>query len=123
MFVYTYLCHEMNNSRRKIFSLLLAILFIGYWCSTTMFMHVHYIDGVRIVHSHPYTGSAKAHSHSGNQLQTISYLSAFAAVAPLLGFVTAALTWLRMRRVQHNEQRSSLAMSLHCPLRAPPVCR
>lgn len=86
-----------------------------------MFMHVHNIDGVRIVHSHPYTGSATAHSHSSSQLQTISFLSIFVAVVPLLGIITAARTYLRLHRIQHNERRSTIALSPYSLLRAPPV--
>ncbi|MDE6861861.1 MAG: hypothetical protein K2J31_03820 [Alistipes sp.] len=112
----------MKNRCRNIVTLLITTLFIGYWCSTTMFMHVHYIDGVRIVHSHPYTGSASSHGHSSNQLQAISYLSAFAAIVTLAGLTTSILTWLRLHRTQHDEQRASAVMSSYCSLRAPPVC-
>lgn len=112
----------MRNGRKTTLSLLLAILFIGYWCCTTLFLHEHYIDGVRIVHSHPYTGSAVSHSHSGSQLQVISFLSMIVALVSLSGIMTAALTWLRLHRVQSDEQLSPIAQYSPRQLRAPPVC-
>lgn len=112
----------MRNGRKTIISLLLTILFIGYWCCTTLFLHEHYIDGVRIVHSHPYTGAPASHSHSGSQLQAISFMSMIVAVVSLSGITTAALTWLRLHRVQSDEKLSTLAQSSLRQLRAPPVC-
>lgn len=111
----------MRNRCRITMAMLLTILFIGYWCCTTMFMHVHYIDGVRIVHSHPYTDTASSHAHSGSQLQTISYLSALLAVVSFAG-AALVLTSLRLHRLLRDEHRAASVLSLHCPLRAPPVC-
>lgn len=45
-----------------------------------MFVHVHVIDGVKIVHSHPYSGSN--HSHSSSQIHSIAYASAQQMTAP-----------------------------------------
>lgn len=50
------------------------LLFVFYWCAITQFNHSHVIDGVVIVHSHPYTSG---HSHTGTQLETIFFLSLF----------------------------------------------
>ena len=33
---------------------LMALIFLGYLVSSFAFAHVHIVDGVRIVHSHPY---------------------------------------------------------------------
>lgn len=54
--------------------LLLPLLFIAYAGSTSLFPHVHVIDGCRIVHSHPYSNG---HTHSGKTAQTILFLSLF----------------------------------------------
>ena len=45
-----------------------------------MFVHVHVIDGVKIVHSHPYSGSN--HSHSSSQIHSIAYASAQQMTVP-----------------------------------------
>lgn len=54
--------------------LLLPLLFIAYAGSTSLFPHVHIIDGCKIVHSHPYSNG---HTHSGKTAQTILFLSLF----------------------------------------------
>ncbi|MCD7817051.1 MAG: hypothetical protein LUH12_10345 [Bacteroides sp.] len=52
---------------------LLLLLFSLYWCGITLFTHSHVVNGVVIVHSHPFhTG----HAHTGVQYETILYLSA-----------------------------------------------
>lgn len=47
----------MKDWTRKIIGLSLVALFAGYYGGTTLFYHAHEIDGVKIVHSHPYTGA------------------------------------------------------------------
>lgn len=54
----------MKDWTRKIIGLSLVALFAGYYGGTTLFYHAHEIDGVKIVHSHPYTGDAQHHAHS-----------------------------------------------------------
>lgn len=50
----------------------LLVLFALYWCGITLFAHTHVVNGVRVVHSHPYQVE---HTHSKAQLETIFYLS------------------------------------------------
>ena len=51
----------------------LLLLFSLYWCGITLFTHSHVVNGVVIVHSHPFhTG----HAHTKAQYETILYLSA-----------------------------------------------
>ena len=45
---------------KKLLGYFLLTLFCGYFASITFFSHTHIVDGVTIVHSHPYK------SHSGN---------------------------------------------------------
>lgn len=51
----------------------LFMLFLSYQAGITLFSHSHNVGGVTIVHSHPYASST--HSHSANQLYTISAAS------------------------------------------------
>ena len=60
--------------RKIIGALSLLILFVAYQASITAFTHVHYVNGVLITHSHPFSG---AHSHSKPQLLVIDRLSHF----------------------------------------------
>ena len=55
-------------------SLLLFSLFTAYQVSITMFTHVHYVNGVLVVHSHPY-GSKSEHTHSQSEVLVIDRLS------------------------------------------------
>ena len=49
------------------------LLFAFFFASTNLFPHVHEGEAGRIVHSHPW--SAKSHSHTDAQYQTIQLLS------------------------------------------------
>lgn len=50
----------------------LPILFIFYFGGITLFTHTHVVNGVIIVHSHPYKSE---HTHTAQQAETIfSYL-------------------------------------------------
>ena len=52
----------------------LPILFISYLASITFFTHVHVVNGVTIVHSHPFK-QGTAHQHSTVELLHIHILS------------------------------------------------
>lgn len=64
----------MSRVKRVLSSLLLLALFMVYQVSITMFTHVHYINGVMIVHSHPNKGK---HDHSKTAIVVIDRLSVF----------------------------------------------
>ena len=49
-----------------------------------MFAHVHYINGVTIVHSHP--SADNDHTHTDGQLLTLAHVSEWTGVEPT--FVT-----------------------------------
>lgn len=59
---------------------ILLMIYIGYACSITFFTHTHIINGVTIVHSHPFQKDSEgkpSHSHTGAELQLIQKLSSF----------------------------------------------
>lgn len=108
-----------NKGKITILGTLLLTIFAWYWCSATLFSHEHFVDGVKIVHSHPLAGSS--HTHTSSQLQTISFLTMFLALAatavvtlsPIEGFKSEIATKL-------CEKIISVA-TLTRSLRAPPV--
>ncbi len=53
----------------------MLMLFWSYQAGFSLFTHTHTIDGIKIVHSHPYTGDN--HVHSDAQIFAISHLSTF----------------------------------------------
>ena len=70
----------INKRIQNIIKIALPALFIMYASCITFFTHIHIVDGVTIVHSHPYTtdDSGKPnHEHSGAEIQLIHNLSTF----------------------------------------------
>ena len=65
---------SITGVKRVLSSLLLLTLFIVYQVSITMFTHVHYVNGVMVVHSHPSHGK---HTHSKIEVVIIARLSSF----------------------------------------------
>ena len=54
----------------------LPLLFLAYWGGVTLFTHSHVVNGVIIVHSHPFkTG----HQHTESQAETIFFLDHYVA--------------------------------------------
>ena len=66
----------------KYLKIVLPILFIGYLACIISFTHVHIVNGVTIVHSHPYnkqTNPPSDHQHTGQQLQLYQQFSSIQA--------------------------------------------
>ena len=82
---------ELKLWRKKIMRYFLLLLFLGYYGSITLFNHTHIVNGVAIVHSHPYNPfSGKKpinHHHSTNEFIFIHFLSHF--VTTFLAFFIA----------------------------------
>lgn len=63
-----------------LFRFLLITLFIGYYSSITLFFHTHMVNGVVIVHSHPFNNSNnnqnpfQSHSHSSASYVVVDHL-------------------------------------------------
>lgn len=53
--------------------ILLLSLYAFFFASTNLFVHTHEGPYYKIVHSHPWSG--KAHSHTSDEVQSISILS------------------------------------------------
>ena len=68
----------MSKNRYIFIPLLLLTLFVAYQASITMFAHVHYINGVSIVHSHP--SADNDNTNTDGQLLTLSHVSEWTGV-------------------------------------------
>lgn len=98
------------------------ILFIGYLASITFFAHVHVVDGVTIVHSHPFKKGA-AHQHSTFELLLIHFLSHLTtdgtavlfALSLFIPFLLCSLPLLSRRTHYHYPYHGVVG------LRAPPA--
>lgn len=103
----------------RIGAVALLTLFVAYYAISTLYAHVHEVDGTFIVHSHPFT---EHHSHSSGQALTLHFLSTFTSVGsdsiesacpdlPLLCLLTGSLSAFHAL--------SSFGDGIY--LRAPPV--
>ena len=91
----------MKDWTRKIIGLSLVALFAGYYGGTTLFYHAHEIDGVKIVHSHPYTGDAQHHAHSAASCRTIQLLSGLTFLTSALALLPRVFRQLSARQQEH----------------------
>lgn len=73
---------------KKITGYFLFMLFCGYFASITFFPHYHVVDGVTIVHSHPYKSQSGDipvnHNHSKDVFVLIQFISHFIATALII---------------------------------------
>lgn len=98
----------------------LPVLFISYMVGITLFTHSHVVNGVTIVHSHPFKIGSD-HSHTTVEFQLIHLLNHVLVTDSGLipTFVVAALLCILFIRPQIDPYHRS------CPgvisLRAPPV--
>lgn len=100
----------------------LPVLFVSYLASITFFAHVHVVNGVTIVHSHPFKKGV-AHNHSTVELLLIHFLSHLTADGSTVLFTLSLFIPFLLCRLQGCLQ----GMRYHSPyhgvvgLRAPPV--
>ncbi|MBO5251213.1 MAG: hypothetical protein J6B31_04360 [Bacteroidaceae bacterium] len=108
----------MKRRRRLIIPLLLLTLFVAYQVGITMFAHVHYVNGVMLVHSHP---SSANHNHTEGQILTFAHVTHFVGTEPV--FVATTELFLPVLYALNCHPRLIFYQSLHTrcvSLRAPP---
>lgn len=74
-----YLCLGTNKMKRLYLNIMkwfLPVLFISYMAGITLFTHSHVVNGVTIVHSHPFKKGVE-HSHTTVEFQLIHFLNHF----------------------------------------------
>lgn len=64
-----------NNLKKQALRAFFPLLFVSYWAAITLFVHPHVVNGVTIVHSHPF--AKDKHTHSEAQFQLIDLLNSF----------------------------------------------
>ena len=109
---------RFRNRFKTIFVYALLILFLGYYGGITLFPHHHIVDGISVVHSHPYRsgpGSVPSdHQHSKNGFVLIQFLSAFIAISPLVFYGVTII-----RRIVNNlflitDENVAVSFSRYC---------
>lgn len=90
---------------------LLLILFTGYFGSVTFFSHNHIVDGIQIVHSHPYKSQSgdnqTGHNHTNNGFALIYFISA------LVFTISGGLTCINVFRFFAETLSSTTRMAGH----------
>lgn len=81
----------MKKHLIHILKLFLPLIFIAYLGGITLFTHSHVVNGVIIVHSHPFKGE---HQHTEVELETIFFLSSFAASGSLFTPSSTTVFWV-----------------------------
>ncbi|NCC10183.1 MAG: hypothetical protein EOM31_06695 [Bacteroidia bacterium] len=112
----------MGQQFKNVLKYFLPVLFVTYLASTTFFNHVHMIDGVTVVHSHPFNKHLK-HTHSKVEFLSIYLLSHLItegdAVTLWTLFVPLLLAVLLLGLPVSKQADSCYAV---VSLRAPPAC-
>ena len=112
----------MKKHLIHILKLFLPLIFIAYLGGITLFTHSHVVNGVIIVHSHPFKGE---HQHTEVELETIFFLSPFAASGSLFTPSSTTVFWvlLCLLAVPAVERIKLIRTDCGIYLRAPPaVC-
>ena len=87
---------RMQKRTRIITSLLLLTLFVAYQVNITMFAHVHYVNGVMLVHSHPSADSQHTHTESQSlTLAQASHWSGLEAVSATVSEIVFSVSPIR----------------------------
>lgn len=116
----------MNNWLNKIMRYFFLILFLGYYGGITLFNHSHILNGVTIVHSHPFnSGTAENpinHQHSANGYVLILLLSHFLTTVSFIAFIIEAYKTVLEKYIllKSDEDFSNLTSLGSNGLRAPP---
>ncbi len=111
----------------KLLQLILLVLFIGYYGSITFFPHSHNVNGVTIVHSHPYKSEKGSDPlrlpHTDKEIMLIQALSLF--------ITGSFVIWFLVLILKSVLQKSIIPLSfdgyaepggyINYALRAPPI--
>lgn len=70
---------NLNHSVKKFVLFLLLSIYLGFYGSITLFPHIHHIDNVSIVHSHPLKSAANnpINNHSKDEFIFIQLVTTF----------------------------------------------
>ena len=107
-----------NHKYTRILALGLVVLFATYYASIARYAHVHIVDGVIVVHSHPFH---IPHSHPAGQtfhLSFITSIESFEAGTPVL--IQPDLHLLGLCLDNHTSRTVPAIPTGSICLRAPP---
>jgi len=114
----------LNKLNIKISKYLFLFLFLGFFGSITFFNHSHIVNGITIVHSHPFKSDKNGqtnHTHTGTGFLLINFLSNFTAIAVFALISSNIIFKLRekLSTIFYDSSLSNLLFNSN-PLRGPP---
>ncbi len=117
-----YLC-GVKFEKRHIIAFVGVLLFVAYMAGITLFTHSHVVNGVTIVHSHPFSKDAQ-HQHTTSEYQLLDILCHTTAtdsgINPDCVFKSETLLQILYTTVLPTVPATETFGILS--LRAPPVC-
>lgn len=116
----------LSENVKKAIKVALPVIFIAYFCSITFFTHSHVVNGITIVHSHPYKTDANGnptHEHTGTELQLIDALSTFYVAGAIILSILLALfnKWQQTLSTGYVFSAYVRRIESHYRLRPPPA--
>ena len=104
----------MRQLYRNIIKFFLPVLFISYMAGITLFTHSHVVNGVTIVHSHPFKKGTE-HNHTTVEFQLLHLLNQVlvtdSGLLPI--FVVSVLSLLCILLIRPQGACYCLSLSLH----------
>ncbi len=112
----------MKKFSLNILKFSLPLLFIAYVACISLFTHSHVVNGVTIVHSHPFDKDSQ-HSHTASQFQLIYLLTHLQLADGAVTLLIVAMSLVLLRRLSYELPRLHIQAHLRgvLSLRAPPV--
>lgn len=108
----------MREKKYIFIPVFLLTLFVSYQIGISMFSHVHYVNGVMIVHSHP---SSDNHTHTEGQILTLTQVSNYVGTQPVLAELAELYLPVLYTLQCHRELVICQSQHSQCiSLRAPP---
>ncbi len=116
---------DLKATYKRVSGFFLLIIFCGYFGSITLFPHTHIVDGIQIVHSHPYKSHSDEtpvnHDHSTQDYLLIRFISNLCVTIPILfSGITILHKSLNVRPIiaRNRVCKNIFLLSRHLP-RAP----
>ena len=114
----------MKQGCLKIVRWFLPVLFISYMAGITLFTHSHVVNGVTIVHSHPFKKDSP-HSHTTVEFQLIHLLNHVVTTGAGIFFLSFQFIAYLLYTLSWRPDRAGYCSSVVgvVSLRAPPAGR
>lgn len=92
---------KLNYKVKKFVLFLLLSIYLGFYGSITLFPHVHFINNVSIVHSHPLKTSADnpINNHSEDELIFIQFVTTFLITFSFIFFLSEKIEKVMLKRL------------------------